>query len=225
MEATSQFAQLARLPDAAVPLDRAALLIAAHAHPGLDIGTYLARLDALAQACPTPTLDSLVAHLFRGGRFRGNRDDYYDPRNSLLCDVLDRGLGIPISLSVLALEVGRRIGVPLTGVGMPGHFLVRDKVDPAVFVDPFHEGRMLDEAGCQRLHRSLAGPTSPWDPAWLDPIGPWSILARMLANLRAIYQERGDHHSLVWVARLRALLPDAGAPERAELTRLLAPYN
>jgi regulator of sirC expression with transglutaminase-like and TPR domain len=225
MEATERFRALVELPEAALPLDEAALLVAAHASPGLDVDAYLARLDDLAASCPAPTLDALVTHLFRRGGFRGNRDDYYDPRNSMLSDVLDRRLGIPITLSVLAMEVGRRLGVPLWGVNMPGHFLLRDKVDPTVFVDPFHGGRLLDAAGCARLYRRLAGAGAAWDDSWLEPVGRWSILARLLGNLTRIYQHRHQYEDLRWVMELRSALPGAGPAERAELARLMAPYN
>jgi len=208
-----------------VPLDEIALLVAAHALPGLDVGAYMMKLDDLAAACPAPTLDALIAHLFSRGRFQGNRDDYYDPRNSLLSEVVDRGLGIPITLSILAMEVGRRLGVPLAGVGMPGHFLLRDKVDPEVFVDPFHRGRVLDADGCQQLHSRLTGGGRAWDPGWLDPVGRWAIVARLLANLKAIYQQRHERDALLWVMQLRGLIPGIGPAERTEVTRLMAPYN
>jgi glycosyltransferase involved in cell wall biosynthesis len=118
-------------PAESVPLDEAALCIAAHADPAVDIDGYPTRLDEIAGEIRTPTLDGLVRHLYSSGRFTGNTVDYYDPRNSFLNDVIDRRLGIPITLAVVGLEVGRRIGVPLSGVGMPGHFLLRDKVDPS----------------------------------------------------------------------------------------------
>lgn len=225
MKASERFAALAGLPDGRVPLDEASLLIAAHATPGLDLDRYLGLLDDLATSCRAPTLDGLVAHLFGRGRFKGNQDDYYDPRNSFLSDVVDRGLGIPITLSVLAMEVGRRLGVPLAGVGMPGHFLLRDKVDPAVFVDPFNGGRLLDERGCVALYRRLAGSSAPFDPGWLEPVPRWSIVARMLANLKAIYTDRGDRASLRWVLALRCLVPGLDQGDAGELTRLMAPYN
>jgi regulator of sirC expression with transglutaminase-like and TPR domain len=225
MEARKRFAALAELPDSRLPLDEAAFLIAAHATPGLDVSFYLSRLDDLAATCRAPTLDGLVAHLFGSGRFRGNQDDYYDPRNSFLSDVVDRGLGIPITLSVLAMEVGRRVGVPLAGAGLPGHFLLRDKVDPSVFVDAFNGGRLLDLRGCAELHRRLAGPDAQFDPGWLEPVSRWSIVARMLANLKAIYTQRGDRRSLRWVLALRCLVPGLAQGDQEELVRLMAPYN
>jgi regulator of sirC expression with transglutaminase-like and TPR domain len=217
-------ASLAVAP-AAVPLDEAALCIAAHAEPGLEIDRYLERVDSLAAGCRTPTLDGLVSHLFRGGGFAGNTGDYYDPRNSLLNHVLDRRTGIPITLAVIALEVGRRVGVPLAGVGMPGHFLLRDKVDRSVFVDAFHGGRYLDERACRQLYHAVTGPGAAWDPGFLEPIDRPAIVARMLANLHAIYQRAGDVASLRWVMRLRCALPGVTDAERREFARLMAPYN
>ena len=105
---------------------------------------------------------------------------------------------------------------------MPGHFLLRDKVDPEVFVDPFHRGRLLDADGCQQLHRRLTGGGRAWDPGWLDPVGRWAIVARLLANLKAIYQQRHERDALLWVMRLRGLVPGIGPAERGEVTRLMA---
>jgi regulator of sirC expression with transglutaminase-like and TPR domain len=225
MEAYDRFVEAVNASPSAVALDEAALCIAAHAAPGLDIDAYLVRLDELAAACRTPTLDGLLRHLFGKDGFRGNVDDYYDPRNSLLDQVIDRRLGIPITLAVVTMEVGRRIGVPMWGVGLPGHFLLRDKVDPSVYVDPFNNGAMLDERGCRRLHRQLAGPSAPWDDAYLEPVERPAILARMLNNLKAIYAQRREVGALRWVLRLRAELPDASPAEREDLARLMAPFN
>ena len=222
MEATERFAELVGGPAEAVALDEAALLIAAHAYPDLDVDAELARLDELAETCPAPTLDALVAHLFVDLGFQGNRCAYYDPRNSYLNDVLARRLGIPISLSVLAIAVGRRLGVPLAPVSMPGHFLVRDRVDPTVFVDPFAGGTVLDEAGCAARFRAVQGDDAPFDPRYLEPVPAPLVLARMLANLRAIFQADRDRAALTWVLRLRTALPDAGAEDRADLAAVLA---
>jgi regulator of sirC expression with transglutaminase-like and TPR domain len=217
-------AALAR-PAEAVPLDEAALCIAAHADPAVDVDAYLSRIDDLAGEVRTPTLDGLVRTLYSSGRYLGNTDDYYDPRNSYLHEVLDRRVGIPITLSVLGMEVGRRIGVPLSGVGLPGHFLVRDKVDPSVFIDPFNAGRELDADGCRALHRAMAGPSATWDPGYLEPIDRPAIVARILANLRVIYQRTGEVESLRWAVRLRCAMPGAPAQDQHELIRLMAPLN
>lgn len=222
MEATDRFRELTSLPEPSIPLDEAALLIAAHAYPDLVVADELARLDGLAERCYAPTLDALVRHLFVDERFSGNRQEYYDPRNSFLNDVVTRRLGIPITLSVLAIAVGRRLGVPLSGVGLPGHFLLRDRVDTDVFVDPFDAGAVLDRRGCERAFRRVQGPGAAFDPSYLEPVGTLSILTRMLANLRAIFAATSDHQALLWVIRLRTALPDAAPEERAELAAALA---
>jgi regulator of sirC expression with transglutaminase-like and TPR domain len=168
-----------------------------------------------------------MRHLFgpAGVGFRGNDADYYDPRNSYLDQVLQRRVGIPITLSVVAMEVGRRLGVPMDGVGMPGHFLVRDKVDTRVFCDPFHGGRFLDTAGCERLFRATAGPDRPWFPGFLDPVPRPAIVARVLANLQGIFERGNDLARLGRVARLRLAMPDLPAAERAALRTSLARWN
>jgi regulator of sirC expression with transglutaminase-like and TPR domain len=108
---------------------------------------------------------------------------------------------------------------------MPGHFLLRDKVDPGVFVDPFHRGAFLDERGCRRLYHRLAGRDAPWDEAYLNPVDRPGIVARMLANLKALYSERNDLDSLRWVMRLRVAVPGVPSSERDEFARLMAPLN
>jgi regulator of sirC expression with transglutaminase-like and TPR domain len=209
-------------PEAEIPLDEAMLLIAARARPDLDAGAALEALDRLAEGCPAPTLDHLVRHLFVDLGFAGNRDDYYDARNSYLDQVVARRLGIPISLSVLAIVVGRRIGVPLAGVAMPGHFLLRDKVDPRVFVDPFAAGARLDTAGCAAVFGRLHGPSARFDERFLEPVGPRAILARVLANLKAIHESAGDRRALVGVLQFRVAIPGVGVDERRELAAALA---
>lgn len=221
-EATRRFGELVARPDSEVPLDEAAALIGAHAEPGLDVARPLARLDELAAGCPEPTLEALCQHLFAEEGFTGNREDYGDPANSYLHEVLERRTGIPISLSVVTLEVGRRLGLPLAGVGMPAHFLVRH--DPPgeapTFLDPFDGGARLETGDCEAIWRILGG-TGSFDPAWLDPVGPRAILNRMLTNLQAIFV-RTDLRSARWVLRLRTLIPGLGLPEQLGLARALA---
>ncbi len=128
--------------------------------------------------------------------------------------MLDRRTGIPITLSVVLIEVARRLGVPLVGVGAPGHFIVLDQAIRA-FVDPFNAGRILGEEDRARLYGAVP----------LEPVGPRAIVSRMLTNLKGIYTQRGDLDALRWVVRLRVLLPDAPEEERAQLARLMAPLN
>ncbi len=222
MDLTERFAELVARPDPDIALDEAALLIAGHANPAIDLAHELARIDALAGAIRTPTLDGLVQHLFVDEGFAGNRVNYYDPSNSFLPDVVTRRLGIPITLAVLAISVGRRVGVPLDGVGMPGHFLLRDKVDPEVFVDPFAAGARLDRRACARLFHALQGDEVPFVDTYIDAVPTIAIVTRMLANLRGIYTAVGDRRSLRWVLQLRTLVPGAAPEDRCELADLLA---
>jgi regulator of sirC expression with transglutaminase-like and TPR domain len=201
-----------------LPLDKAALLLAAHAEPDLDIGVQLARLDHLAARVEQPTAAGVTELLFEEVGLRGNHEDYGDPRNSFLDQVLDRGVGIPISLAVLVIEVGRRVGVNFEGIGMPGHFLLRND---GVLRDPFRRGRVLSTDDATELFQALHGPAATLSPALLTPVGPRAILGRMLANLRNSYAARGDAGALAWVARLRASIPGVSRAERAELARLL----
>jgi regulator of sirC expression with transglutaminase-like and TPR domain len=208
-------------PHTGVALDEALLLVAAHAHPQLDVESQLDRLDELAARCRPPTLDGLLRLLFVEEGFTGNRADYYDPRNSYLDDVLERRTGLPITLSILTLEVGRRCGVPLAPVNLPGHFLLRDRVDPEVFVDPFNGGAVLDRRAVERLHAAMR-PGEPFGEEHLRTPGPLDILARVLANLQLVFTQRSDLEGLTWVLRLRTELPGVLPGERGQLARILA---
>ncbi|HVF31955.1 MAG TPA: transglutaminase-like domain-containing protein [Acidimicrobiales bacterium] len=221
---TGRFAVLVQGPEATLQqhLDEATLLIAAHANLGLDVDHYRRRLDAIAARCAEPVLAEVSHQLFGVEGLRGNDEDYYDPRNSYLDEVLDRRLGIPITLSVAFLEVGRRLGLPLAGVSMPGHFLVRLLGEPAVLVDPFVGGGLLSEAECEARFRELQGPTVPWDRAYLEPVATIDIVARMLNNLRSVHLQRQDSASLDWVLQLRCLLPGASLDDRSERAGVLA---
>jgi len=217
-EGAARFAALVARPDEDIPLDEAALLIAAQARPELDVAAELGRLDELAAGCKEPTLDGLTHHLFTELGFRGNAENYQEPENSYLDEVVRRRMGIPIALSVVTMEVGRRLGVPLDGVGMPGHFLVRHRAEPATFLDPFGGGRRLDVAGCQAIFTSLGG--TGWDPPYLDPVGPRTILARMLLNLQGLFLP-SDLRSASWVLELRLAIPGLAVADRLGVARAL----
>ena len=217
-KAMARFADLVARPDDEIPLDEAALLIAAQARPELDLSAELGRLDDLAGGCGEATLDGLAGHLFTELGFRGNTEHYQDPDNSYLDQVLRRRVGIPIGLSVLTMEVGRRLGVALDGVGMPGHFLVRHRADPATFLDPFGGGRRLDAAGCRAVFTSLGG--VGWDDIHLAPIGARAILTRMLLNLQGLFLP-ADLRSAAWVLQLRLTIPGLAVAERLGLARAL----
>jgi regulator of sirC expression with transglutaminase-like and TPR domain len=217
LDVTERFTELLARPESEIALDEAALLVAAHAHPELAIEARLAQLDTIAAHAVGLPASDLATQLFVDEGFRGNETDYGDPRNSFLDDVLDRRLGIPITLSVLMLEVGRRCGLQLHGVGMPGHFLVGG--GPGEWFDPFHEGARLDLAGCAALFTESHG-TARFRPQFLMPVGPRAILQRMLGNLQHAYLRR-EPNAVVWVARLRLRVPGITLSQRGDLAGLL----
>ncbi|HJV08907.1 MAG TPA: transglutaminase-like domain-containing protein [Acidimicrobiales bacterium] len=211
---TSRFRELVQQPPDELPLDEAALLIAAHARPGLDVAAELSLLDRLAAGIPDRTLDEWRRHLFVELGFSGDVARYYDPSNSFLDQVVRRRRGLPITLSVLGMEVGRRVGLRLEGVGLPGHFLLRH--GPDAYVDPFDGGRVLDRVGCLERFRLVNGPGPRFLPQYLEPVGPHAILARMLNNLKTVYASRGEVGALSWVFDLRAALPHSSPQEARE---------
>jgi regulator of sirC expression with transglutaminase-like and TPR domain len=204
------------------PLDEAALLLAAHAEPDLDVDRQLARLDELAAKCTERSVQGVVDLLFVRLGLHGNLDDYGDPRNSFLNQILDRRTGIPISLSVLTMEIGRRVGVTFEGIGMPGHFLIRVAAMPTLLLDPFHGGRQIGPDGAEELFVRIHGGTAPFSPALLAPTPAPAILARMLFNLRTSYRSRGDGAALGWVGHLLASMPFIGDAEVLETARQLS---
>lgn len=201
-------------------LDVGALAIAAGADPDLNADIYLRELDRLAQGIDS--LESLIRRLFVEERFAGNTANYYDPRNSLLDQVLRRKLGIPITLSIVCLEVGRRAGVSLEGISMPGHFLVRPMATNH-YLDAFNGGTLLDVAGCEALFRTAnqVGPDVPFGQHLLTPAPRRAIFARLLENLRTVYRALGRPADLEWVLRMRLALPGVGAQELIELGHTL----
>jgi regulator of sirC expression with transglutaminase-like and TPR domain len=206
------FAALARAPDASIDVLEASLLIAREEYPALDAAACRARVDELARAFRGPAdVAHLNDHFFNHLGFRGNTDDYYDPRNSYLNEVLERRTGIPITLAVLYCEVARRAGLPTAGIGFPGHFLAR--VGDA-FVDCFH-GRVLDREGCRGLLASMYGDRVAFHERLLADSPPRDILERMLNNLRGVYAQRADWPRAVRFADLAVALH----PDRPELRR------
>ena len=136
----------------------------------------------------------LSEYLFDEVGFSGNHEDYYDPRNSYLNDVLKRRLGIPITLSLVYMEVGKRLGMDLEGVGMPGHFLVRVRSrQDEVLVDPFHRGILLSEQECATRLQEIIGDTVVWDRRYVSGVSDRELITRKLRNLLAIYSSRNDY--------------------------------
>ena len=216
-----RFAALARQPDEQLDLAEGALAIAAGGDPALEPEVWLRELDRLAQGIDD--VDGLLSRLFRELGFRGNSDDYYDPDNSFLHKVIQRRIGIPITLAVLLIAVGRRAGLELQGIGMPGHFLVRDAAS-GTYMDPFNQGEVVDERTRELLFRAAtgAGPEVAFGPHLLPVAGTSEILARMLANLKEAYRRRGAHADLEWVLRMRLALPQVPPVEAIELGQALA---
>jgi regulator of sirC expression with transglutaminase-like and TPR domain len=201
-------------------LAEGALWIAAEAYPQLDVPHWLGRLDALGRRAaervtPDLALDRAVTaisrFLFEEEGFQGNTADYYDPRNSFLNDVLERRVGIPISLSVVYMAVASRAGLDAAGVGLPGHFVVRvERRGHHQLLDPFHGGRLLDRAACEALVRELRPGGGPLDPRWLAPVSTRQVLVRMLNNLKGVYTTLGDWgRALAASERILLLVPDA----------------
>lgn len=199
-----------------IDLAATALLIARQAYPDLDADSYLERLDRMAEALrerldpdytPVDTMLELNQYLFSELGFAGNRQDYYDPRNSFLNDVLDRRLGIPITLSIVYLEVGRRVGLDLEGVPFPGHFLVKLHVNEGeVILDPYGGGASLGLDDLEeRMEQAMGNgrPLRPLLPGLLSGTTKRNILVRMLRNLRSVYLRREDHlrvlQTLDWI--------------------------
>ncbi len=224
MDVLERFASLVQAGDVDAALGAACLLVGAHLEPAaaVDVDAELARIDELAAGVDGPGVGGVVEHLFGRLGFRGDTEHYRDPANSFLHRVLDRRLGIPITLSVLTLEVGRRVGVALDPVGMPGHFLLRDRNDPETYLDAFAGGILLDRAACERAFRHLHGPATPFSDHFLEPTAGVDVVARVLANLRASYVALGDRPRLVEVQRLSTLLPGAAVDDHRALAASLA---
>ena len=209
--------------DESIPLAAAALAIARMAYPDLDAGPYLARLEEMVQRVRTRLRKNPMAResiallnrvLFQEEGLRGNREDFYDPRNSFLNDVLDRKLGIPITLSVVYMEVARRVGFPVAGVGMPGHFLLKhyDVGAGEIFIDAFNRGSILSLDDCQQRLDEVYGGQVDMRAEYLQPVTRREILSRMLNNLRQIYLTQQDGRKGLAVLDLLLAIPP-GSPE------------
>jgi regulator of sirC expression with transglutaminase-like and TPR domain len=213
-----RFKNAVRRPEREINVAEAALIIAADEYPALEVDKYLGRLDEIAEQAkpyvseslsPRRQTEQLGDFMFRKLQFKGNADSYYDAQNSYLNDVIDRRLGIPITLSILYVEVGRRLGMPLFGVGFPGHFIVKwHSDDEEIFVDPFGDGRILDEFGLLQLAEAVIARGISLRREWLESVGPRYILSRLLANLKSIFLRGEDlHRAFLATQKLLVLLP------------------
>jgi regulator of sirC expression with transglutaminase-like and TPR domain len=194
-----ELVQLSALPDGQMDLERGAFLIARYAYPSLDVPSYRRQLDEMAQevrdrigprASSEETVKTLNRYLFTEQGFKGNTKNYYELENSYLNRVIDRRTGIPISLSVVYLLIGKRLSLPVHGIGMPGHFLVKYESDRyKIFIDCFNGGALLTEKNCQRF---LTEAGYGCDDKYLQHSSVRAILSRMIKNLLAIYSKLGD---------------------------------
>lgn len=209
------FAGLVRpeIEDERIDLLRAALSFARIEYPHLNSESYVSRVDELAARVvkritepgdPAQSIVALNHVLFQEEMFRGNRVDYSNPQNSFFNDVLDRRLGIPITLALLYMEVGRRVGFPLFGVGMPGHFLLKhyDTSGRSVLIDAFDRGMILTEEDCQKKLNEIYSGQLVLKHEFLLPVTRRQMLTRMLNNLKVTYLERRDFRRAVQIVDL-----------------------
>jgi regulator of sirC expression with transglutaminase-like and TPR domain len=202
-EARAAFSRLLQTPEPELDLAEGALLIAAEEYPELRPSVYLDQMARMgtdlkrrvrAEIEPSRVVEICNDYFFEELQFKGNRQEYYDPRNSFLNEVLERRVGIPITLALVYVAVGERAGLPLRGVGMPGHFLVKyapASRDVEVFIDAFN-GRTLTRQECAKMLAEMYGETLEVRPSFFEPAGKRQILARILNNLKGLYMSRGD---------------------------------
>ncbi len=217
--ARSRFAAIVSREDDEINLGEAALLIAAEEYPRLDVELYLERLDYFGDLVRERAADSrdaidvitaLNATLFDQLGFRGNRESYYDPRNSYLNEVIDRRTGIPITLTLVYIEVAKRIGFPVKGVGMPFHFIAKHEAEGRdIFIDPFNAGRLLGSAGCEELITQMSGGKLELRPEHLEAVTNKQILTRMLSNLLGIYSASDHRRALAAIDLILLINPDS----------------
>lgn len=225
------FTREVRQADERVDLARAALLVAREQYPGLSVEGHLGRLDQMAEEvkdrisgepAELVAVQELLHDLFARKRYRGNREAYYDPRNSFLNDVMDRRKGIPLTLGIILLEVGWRLRLPLEGVNFPGHFLVRyTGLTGRLLIDPFDGGRIWFEDQAQELLDRVYGKMVRVRPRFLKAASRRDIVVRLLANLKGIYVNIQDYgRALAAVERILVIHPTAASQIRDRGTLL-----
>ncbi len=232
----SPFAQYMARADAEIDLAEAALLIAADVYPGLDVARYLQWLDTQAQVAhtridpdhnPQQIVGALNRLMFDELGFRGNMENYHDPRNSYLNEVIDRRTGIPITLCLLYMQIGARAGAHVEGVGLPGHFIARVRGEPwEMLVDPFNRGIELSRYDCEQLLEQLFGRPTPLLPQYLEPVGKRPFLIRMLTNLQVIYLQNEEwQNALAVIEKILQVQPDPPTFSETIRTRGLVHYK
>ncbi len=226
------FAREVSRGEADLDLARASLLVAKEEYPQMPVEPYLGRLDQLAEevrdrlddeTAPPVVLQELLATVYERNGFKGNREAYYDPRNSFLNDVLDRRLGIPLTLGIVILEVGWRLGLRLEGVNFPHHFLVRYRGDAFdLLVDPFDGGQVRFEDQAQEFLDRVYGGMVRVRPSFLRVATRQDMLVRLLTNLKSLYLNVNDDFKASAALERILLLRPGAAPERRLLGMVLA---
>jgi len=220
VRAIEEFRSIASHREELIDLAGAGLAIARAEYPLMEIRGYLNRLDTMALTLSSrlprdrmsamKTIQAVNEFLFEELHFSGNRDQYYDPRNSYLNEVLDRRTGIPITLSLIYMEIARRIGLDLWGIGLPGHFIVKYS-DPHLdlYIDPYNKGLMMTAGDCRLRVEALPDRTLEFQPEFLQSVAKKQILFRMLNNLKQIYSRaRALEKALVVIEMMLAVSPE-----------------
>ena len=233
-----ELAEIVAKEDAEIDLTQAALLIATIAYPDLDSARYLTQLSELAQrvrsvlALPSPAempelpddidplavITAMNTVLFEQEDFHGNYSDYYNPNNSFLNQVLEQKTGIPITLSLLYIEVGKRVGIQLDGIGLPFHFVVGCRLSDGNtwYIDPFERGQLMSEQQCRIHIRRLAGGKIRFHAHWFHPVTHKQLLIRMLTNLKNSYMHHENFPLALAVCDRLVLLAPTVAQERRD---------
>ncbi len=217
--ARQYFYQEIQQSDEYIDLAKAALYIAQEEYPRLDPQEYLNALDTMAEELrerlppehyPLKIIQTINQYLYNDLGFQGNKNNYYDPCNSFLNDVIDRRQGIPISLALVYMEIGKRIDFPMQGIGMPGHFLIRPQVpDMEIFVDAFEQGEVMFYEDCQDKLTKIYQQPVTLKPEFLAPVTKKEFLMRMLTNLKYIYLNQPQlEKALATVERILLLFPE-----------------
>lgn len=236
--AKTKFTEIVSRPEEAIDMTMACLYIALEEYPRLQMDTYTQMLDDMAEdirsmiqgvTAPRTILNNISYYLFEIEGFRGNSDNYYDPRNCYLNEVLDRKLGIPITLSILYIEVARRLGLPVFGVGLPGHYIVKyEDQEHEIFIDPFNEGKEMSRQDCMEKVEQMYGDHVPFQEEFLAAQEKRLILTRVLNNLKGIHLDTQNHKKALRVVDLLLILDPWAVNEirdRATLNYLVKDYG
>jgi regulator of sirC expression with transglutaminase-like and TPR domain len=215
----ADFERLVKRPEPSFDLARAALLIAAESDPNVDVDGTMHTLDSWAEQLRAQLqpewnnlqkLARLRSFLFEHLGFKGDHTDYYSPRNSLLHDVMERRRGVPLTLSIIFMELGWRVGMPFEGVGFPGHFLVRLTGEPRdLLLDPYQHGTSVHEEDCRQMIREVSGGKIDLRDEFLHSVTKHDMIARLLMNLKGAYlRANDDEKALAAVDKLLLLHPE-----------------